>query len=151
MQKINMTLLMACAGMMLFSDAAFSAEEEAASLEQARQRFATADSDLNKTFQEVRSKLRGNALTDLRDRQREWLKHRDYMAADQPRQNGFEGSDFKQSPDYWDARADLTKERAEFLRAAFNPALPKGITGLYQDSQGGALQLEETAQGIVLD
>ena len=142
-------MLLACAGMMLFSDAAFSAEDEAAKLEQARQRFATADAELNKTFQEVRSKLREKALKDLRDRQREWLKHRDDMASAQPRQNGFEGSDFKQSPDYWEAMADLTKERAEFLRAAFDPALPKGITGLYQDSHGGALQLEETPPGIV--
>lgn len=149
MRKISIAALLACAGMVLSSGAAFSAEEEAAKLEQARQRFAAADADLNKTFQEVRGKLRGNALNDLRDRQREWLKHRDYMASDQPRQNGFTGGDFKQSPDYWEAMADLTKERAEFLRAAFNPALAKGITGVYQDSFGGALQLEQTAQGVV--
>jgi uncharacterized protein YecT (DUF1311 family) len=149
MRKISLAAFLTCAGMALSSGAAFSAEEEAAKLDQARQRFAAADADLNKTFQEVRGKLRGNALNDLRDRQREWLKHRDYMASDQPRQNGFTGSDFKQSPDYWEAMADLTKERAEFLRAAFNPALPKGITGVYQDSFGGALQFEQTAQGIV--
>ncbi|MEY2489538.1 MAG: hypothetical protein QOC70_1480 [Verrucomicrobiota bacterium] len=149
MQKINIAVLLVCAGIMLSSGAAFPAEGEAAKLEQARQRFGAADADLNKTFQELRGKLRGNALNDLRDRQREWLKHRDYIASDQPRQNGFEGSDFKQSPDYWEAMADLTQDRATFLRAAFNPALPKGITGVYQDSQGGALQLEETTQGIV--
>jgi uncharacterized protein YecT (DUF1311 family) len=149
MQKINLAVFLTCAGMMLSSGAATSAEEDVAKLDQARQRFATADADLNKTFQEVRSTLRENALNDLRDRQREWLKHRDYLASDQPRQNGFEGTDVKQSPDYWEAMADLAKERAEFLRAAFNPALPKGITGVYQDSYGGALQLEETAQGLV--
>lgn len=149
MQKINIAVLLVCAAVMLSSGAALPAEEEAAKLEQARQRFAAADADLNKTFQEVRGKLRGNALNDLRDRQREWLKHREYIASDQPRQNGFEGSDFKQSPDYWEAMADLTKDRAKFLRAAFNPALPKEITGVYQDSQGGALQLEETPQGVV--
>jgi uncharacterized protein YecT (DUF1311 family) len=149
MPTINIAVLLTCAGMILSSGAAFSAEDAAAKLEQARQRFAAADADLNKTFQEVRGRLRGNALTDLRDRQREWLKHRDYIASDQPRQNGFEGSDFKKSPDYWEEMADLTKARAEFLRATFDPALPKGITGVYQDSQGGALQLEETEQGIV--
>ena len=137
------------AGILLSSGAAFSAEEEAAKLKQARQRFAAADADLNKTFQEVRGKLRGNALNNLRDRQREWLKHRDYMASDQPRQNGFEGSDIKQSPDYWEMMADLTEGRTRFLRASSDPSLPKGIAGLYQDSYGGALQLEETKQGIV--
>lgn len=149
MPRIKIALFLTCAGIMLSSGSAISAEEEAAKLDQARQRFAEADADLNKTFQEVRSKLPENARNDLRDRQREWLKHRDYIASDQPRQNGFEGTDLKQSPDYWEAMADLTKERAEFLRAAFNPALPKGMTGEYQDSYGGALQLEETAQGLV--
>ena len=148
MRKINVAFLI-CAGIFLFSGAAFSAEDDAAKLDQARQRFAATDADLNKTFQEVRSKLSENAANELRDRQREWLKHRDYIASDQPRQNGFEGTDIKQSPDYWEAMADLTKERTEFLRAAFNPALPKGITGVYQDSYGGALQLEETPQGLV--
>ena len=149
MQKVNLAALLAAAGMLLLSGATLSAEEDAAKLEQARKHFAAADADLNKTFQELRGKLRGNALTEFRDRQREWLKHRDYIASDQPRQNGYEGSDFKQSPDYWESMADLTEERTKFLRAAYDPALPKGITGLYQDSQGGLLQLEETAQGIV--
>ena len=149
MHKIKLAVFLSCAGILLSSGATISAEEEAAKPDQARQRFAAADADLNKTFQDVRSMFSENARNDLRDRQREWLKHRDYIASDQPRQNGFEGTDVKQSPDYWEAMADLTKERAEFLRAAFNPALPKGIAGVYQDSYGGALQLEETAQGLV--
>jgi uncharacterized protein YecT (DUF1311 family) len=149
MGRIKIAAFLTYAGIILCSGVAFSADEEAAKLEQTRQRFAAADADLNKTFQEVRGKLPENVATELRGRQREWLKHRDYIASDQPRQNGFEGTDVKQSPDYWEAMADLTKERAEFLRAAFNPALPKGITGLYQDSYGGFLQLEETAQGLV--
>lgn len=147
MSKMKIVLALFCLGILAAPLA--RGEDESAKLEQAKQRFAAADADLNKAFQEVRSKLSGNALIDLRDRQREWIKHRDYMAADQPRQNGFEGSDFKLSPDYWEAMADLTKERTEFLRAAFDSTLPKGITGVYQDSSGGALQLEETAQGIV--
>jgi uncharacterized protein YecT (DUF1311 family) len=149
MPRIKIAVFLICAGTILSSGAAISAEDDPAKLDEAKQRFAAADADLNKTFQEVRSKLPDTARNDLRDRQREWLKHRDYIASGQPRQNGFEGTDFKQSPDYWEAMADLTKERAEFLRAAFNPALPKGITGVYQDSYGGALQLEETAQGLV--
>jgi len=147
MSKMKTALMLLCLGIFLAPVA--RGEDEAAKLEQAKQRFTAADADLNKTFQEVRSKLSGSTLIDLRDRQREWLKHRDYMASDQPRQNGFEGSDFKQSPDYWEAMADLTKTRTEFLRAAFDGTLPKGITGVYQDSYGGALQLEETPQGIV--
>jgi uncharacterized protein YecT (DUF1311 family) len=147
MSKMKIALVLLCLG--IFAASAARGEDEAAKLEQAKQRFAATDADLNKAFQETRSKLSGSALIDLRDRQREWLKHRDYMASDQPRQNGFEGSDFKQSPDYWEAMADLTKERTAFLRAAFDSSLPKGMTGVYQDSYGGALQLEETAQGLV--
>ena|ERR1700686_2111920 len=147
MSKIKIALTLLCLG--IFVAPLARGEDEVAKLAQAKERFDAADADLNKAFQDVRSKLSGSALTDLRDRQREWLKHRDYMASDQPRQNGFEGSDFKQSPDYWEAMADLTKERAAFLRAAFDRTLPKGITGVYQDSYGGALQLEETAEGVV--
>jgi uncharacterized protein YecT (DUF1311 family) len=147
MTKTKIALALLCLG--IFTASIALGEGDAAKLEQAKQRFAAADADLNKAFQEVRSKLNGSAATDLRDRQREWLKHRDYMAADQPRQNGFEGSDFKQSPDYWEAMADLTKTRTEFLRAAYDSTVPKGITGVYQDSYGGALQLEETSAGIV--
>ena len=147
MSKMKITLALLCLGIFLAPVA--RGEDDAAKLEQAKQRFAAADADLNKAFQEVRSNLSGSALTDLRGRQREWLKHRDYMASDQPRQNGFEGSDFKQSPDYWETMADLTKSRTEFLRAAFDSTLPKGIPGVYQDSYGGALQLEETPEGIV--
>jgi uncharacterized protein YecT (DUF1311 family) len=147
MSTMRIALVLLCLG--IFSAPGARGEDEAAKLEQAKQRFAAADAELNKAFQEVRSKLSGSALIDLRDRQREWLKHRDYMASDQPRQNGFEGGDFKLSPDYWEAMADLTKERTQFLRSAFDSTLPKGITGVYQDSYGGALQLEETAEGIV--
>lgn len=70
------------------------------------------------------------------------------MAADQPRQNDFHGNDPKQSSYYWDAMAELTKARAEFLRASFDSALPKGISGSYEDSYGGSLNLEERADGV---
>ena len=69
MSKIKIALVLFCLG--IFAAPVARGEDEAAKLEQAKQRFAAADADLNKTFQEVRSKLSGNALSDLRDRQRE--------------------------------------------------------------------------------
>lgn len=139
---------MAFAGITLLGATPTFAEEKAAKLEQAKHRFALADAELNKTFEALREKLGGDEFRDLRDRQRKWIGYRDYMASDQPRQNGFEGSDPKKSPDYWKASADLTEERSRFLRASFDPSLPKGISGVYQDSLGGELRLEETKEGV---
>ena len=65
------------------------------------------------------------------------------MAADQPRQMGFEGNDPKQSAVYWEAMAELTASRTRFLRAAFESPPANGISGLYDDSSGGELRLEK--------
>jgi|GEM_PF-591903 len=124
------------------------AEDAAAKLEGAMRRFSLADAGLNKAFDALRKRLGADEFRDLRDRQRNWLQHRDYISSDQPRQNGFEGDDLKKSPDYWEAMADLTESRTEFLQAAFDQALPKGITGVYQDSYGGELKLEEIPKGV---
>lgn len=118
-------------------------------MRRAKNAFAAADADLNKTFLTLRKKLPTDEFTELRDQQRKWLEHRDYMAADEPRQNGFHGDDPKQSSHYWDAMAVLTRARAEFLGASFDRALPKGITGSYDDSYGGSLNLEERSDGVV--
>ncbi len=148
MRKSNLIPLVLFAGLALSAMPAAVAEADAAKLEQAKRRFALTDSGLNKTFDALRKRLRADEFSDLRDRQRKWLEYRDYMAADQPRQNGFEGDDPKKSPDYWEAMVDLTESRTEFLRAAFDEALPQGITGIYRDSYGGDLKLEETPKGV---
>jgi len=136
------------AGITLLGTTPTFAEQETAKLEQAKIRFAPADAELNKTFEALRKRLGGDESKDLRGRQRKWLDYRDYIAASQPRQNGFEGDDPKSRPDYWEATADFTEERTRFLRASFDTSLPKGITGVYQDSFGGELRLEQTKEGV---
>lgn len=148
MPKNSLTAALILAGLTVLSVTPALAVEDAAKLDQEKRRFALADADLNKTYDALRRRLRASEFTDLRNLQRKWLEHREYIAADQPRQNGFEGDDLKKSPDYWEAMADVTESRTEFLRAAYDPALPKGITGIYQDSYGGELKLEETPKGI---
>lgn len=148
MRKNNVPAILLFAGLNLFVVASARAEEETAKLEPAKQRFARADADLNKTFDALRKRLPSDEFKNLRNHQRKWIEHRDYIASDQPRQNGFEGDDFKKSPDYWEAMADLTESRTEFLRAVFDEALPEGITGIYRDSYGGELKLEETPKGV---
>jgi uncharacterized protein YecT (DUF1311 family) len=143
------TLLLSLAlGMTFLSGPVTGGESQAEKLQKAKGNFAAADADLNKTFQTLRKKLPADEFKELRDQQRKWLDHRDYMSADQPRQNGFRGNDPKQSGDYWDSMAELTKARTEFLRASFDSSLPKGITGAYEDSYGGSLNLEERADGV---
>jgi len=125
------------------------AGEAAEKLRKSKRDFALADADLNKTFQKLRKNLPEDDFKELRDNQRKWIEYRDYMSADQPRQNGFRGEDPKQSADYWESMASLTKSRIEFLEAAFDEGLPKGISGSYEDSFGGSLNLEERADGVV--
>jgi uncharacterized protein YecT (DUF1311 family) len=148
MRGISFAIALAFAGIMLLGTTPTFAEEEAVKLDQAKHRFALVDTELNKTFEALRKKLGGDEFKNLRGRQRKWIEYRDYMAASQPRQNGFEGDDPKSSADYWEAMADFTEERTQFLRASFDTSLPKGITGTYQDSFGGELRLEETKEGV---
>lgn len=135
--------------MFLLSSPRVHAGAEAADLQKAKRNFATADAELNKTFATLRTELGAEEFKDLRERQRKWLEHRDYISADQPRQNGFHGDDPKKSADYWTSMAELTQSRTEFLRAAYDRSLPRGITGSYGDSFGGALDLEERKDGVV--
>jgi uncharacterized protein YecT (DUF1311 family) len=130
------------------SSAPVHAGAEAAELQKAKGRFATADAELNKTFGTLRKTLPADEFKDLREGQRKWLEHRDYMSADQPRQNGFHGDDPKKNADYWIAMAELTESRTQFLRAANDLSLPRGITGSYDDSAGGLLNLEERKDGV---
>jgi uncharacterized protein YecT (DUF1311 family) len=149
MSRLVFAIALALASFAFFGPTEIFAEDKPPTMAQAKQRFAKADAELNKTFDALRKRLGGDQFKDLRDRQRKWLEHRDYMAADQPRQNGFQGNDPKSSAYYWETMADLTEARTQFLRASFDPSLPKGITGVYQDSFGGELKLEETKEGVV--
>lgn len=147
MRTKNLTFALAL-GMIFLSGPVAGGDSEAERLQKAKRDFAAVDAELNKTFQALRKKLPEDEFKELRDQQRKWLEYRDHMAADQPRQNDFHGNDPKQSSYYWDAMAELTKARAEFLRASFDSALPKGISGSYEDSYGGSLNLEERADGV---
>jgi uncharacterized protein YecT (DUF1311 family) len=144
MRKTRVALILAM-GLIFVSSPPARAEAE---FKKAKQSFATADAELNKTFAKLKAELGADEFKDLRERQRKWLEHRNYISADQPRQNGFHGDDPKKSADYWTSMAELTQSRTEFLRAAYDPSLPRGITGSYGDSYGGALDLEETKDGV---
>ena len=147
MRTIQLVFTLAM-GMTFLSATLDGAENEAGKSQTEKRKFAAADVDLNNAFQALRRKLPEDEFKELRDQQRKWLEYRDYMAADQPRQMGFEGNDPKQSADYWEAMAGLTRSRTKFLRAAFDSTLPKGISGVYQDSYGGELKLEERADFV---
>jgi uncharacterized protein YecT (DUF1311 family) len=148
MSTNSFAIALAVTGFILLDSTGAAAEVKAPTLEQAKHHFAQTDAELNKVFDAFRKKLGRDGFKDLRDRQRQWLEHRDYISADQPRQNGFEGSNPKSSAFYWEAMADLTEGRTRFLRASYDPALPKGISGVYEDSYGGELKLEETKEGV---
>jgi uncharacterized protein YecT (DUF1311 family) len=150
MRPITFTLALAV-GLIFFSRTVAGGETQGERLQKAKQNFAVADAALNKTFQALRRKLPAGKFQELRDQQRKWLEYRDYIAADQPRQNDFRGNDPKQSDHYWDAMADLTEARTKFLQASFDSTLPKGITGFYEDSYGGSLSLEERADGLAFE
>ncbi|MGB8352324.1 MAG: lysozyme inhibitor LprI family protein [Chthoniobacteraceae bacterium] len=120
------------------------------SLAQARKQFDAADKVLNTAYKGTCAELDKVKIGELRQKQRDWLEYRDFMAEAFPQFNGVQTDTPKQTPDYWQMMTDLSKERTEFLHAYSGENVPSGISGEYSDSHQGDLELEETKAGIVL-
>ena len=88
-------------------------------------------------------------MTELRQKERDWLQYRDMMAESAPFFNTGAQSDApKRTVDYWEEMTNINQARIDFLRAYSGKKMPAGITGTYSDSYGGTLQLEEKKSGV---
>lgn len=145
---LTMALLSGSAAALAGSDGCGNSE---AAFEKAQSRYAANDRALNVVWKQVRAKLEHEPLRfkDLRDEQRNWIEYRDQMAAldasggDQSRIE----EDFSDCADYQNALAEITQTRTRYLQAWINPD-DGDYTGVYSDSFGGDMLIEQTGQSI---
>jgi uncharacterized protein YecT (DUF1311 family) len=115
-------------------------------LARARARWEKADALLNAEYEKTLAAADKSRVATLRQLQREWLAHRDFMSAAAPVQSGEENVERPESSaSYWNARQDFTIGRIGFLKASDGTAGGPGITGTYKDFFGGELKITEAA------
>jgi uncharacterized protein YecT (DUF1311 family) len=123
---------------------------EATLLANARARYESADKRLNEAWKQAREETGEKDLPALRERQRIWIQYRDRMA-ERAAIDLSEDKDVKnkeaQLP-YWQAMTKYTASRTPVLRAWSGKSVPPGRSGIYRDSFGGEVTLEEKKDGL---
>ena len=117
------------------------AEDQTATLAQAKATFAKADGALNEAWAALKKALPGKIFTEMKAQQRGWIESRD-RAALESSPNSKDATEAKRSAAYWQTAASLTETRAQWLRRlADNEDDP--LTGLWTDGNGGTLEIVE--------
>ena len=115
--------------------------DEEISLAEAKAEYEKQDRVINEVYKALMARLTDALKTDLRDRQRGWIEHKEYIAGFQARAP--EGEE-KQSPLYWETAAYMTQDRAGFLRHVYaNEEISESVSGTYIDEHGGTLSILE--------
>jgi uncharacterized protein YecT (DUF1311 family) len=109
--------------------------------QQAQRRYDTADTWLNEVYQLARQKLAINSFADLKKREADWIKYRDYFA-DQSAGINANVEALGEEVARLQTLRDLTMSRIKFVRSLLNDSLPAGISAEYHDEYGGELDLE---------
>lgn len=126
-----------------------AAAAEKPTVEQARKTFENTDNLLTAAYKEAGAGLDAAKMAELRQKERDWITYREMLAKSAPYFNGGAQADSpKGTVDYWQTMNEITRERVDFLRAYNAKGLPPGPGGVYSDSYGGTLQIEETKSGL---
>jgi uncharacterized protein YecT (DUF1311 family) len=120
----------------------------AESVARAKKRWQEVDAILNARYESIRKEVSQERFAELRQLQRKWLDYRNFMAKYQPSWMPESKFPLEQSADYWNSMEELTRTRLEFLRAWLGKEVEPGITGTYEDFEGGTLTLKQTAKGL---
>jgi uncharacterized protein YecT (DUF1311 family) len=120
------------------------AEDQNASLVEAKAAFAKADRALNEAWTALKKALPDKIFTEMKAQQRGWLESRDRLALEaSPAPQ--DPAEAKRSATYWHTAASLTEIRAQWLRRlADNEDDP--LTGLWTDGNGGTLEIVERTE-----
>lgn len=120
------------------------AEDQNASLAEAKATFAKADRALNEAWTAIKKALPEKIFTELKAQQRGWLESRDRLALEaSPAPK--DAAEAKRSAAYWQTAASLTETRGKWLRRlADNEDDP--LTGLWTDGNGGTLEMVERTE-----
>lgn len=121
---------------------AFQGEEyEELSLAEAKAFYEKHDKALNEAYKELMARLTDAQKTDLRERQRAWIEHKEYISGFQAQ--AAEGEE-KNSASYWETAGHMTQTRTGFLKHVYeNEKLSDHVGGTYVDENGGILTIVE--------
>ncbi len=127
-----------------------------------RAKYTQADATLNLVYTGLMIRLPEDKKSALRDRQRDWIEHRDYMADYQaklyaqtdPDLNPKEKNFKNKSLSYWESLVSSTESQSEFLKV-YGRGNPKHLLGgSWTDGNGGLLELRpinNTGLGFSID
>ena len=120
------------------------AEDQNASLAEAKAAFTKADRTLNEAWTALKKALPDKIFTEMKAQQRGWLEWRDRLALEAS-PTPKDAAEAKRSAAYWQTAASLTETRAQWLRRlADNEDDP--LTGLWTDGNGGTLEIVERTE-----
>jgi uncharacterized protein YecT (DUF1311 family) len=120
------------------------AQEKQLSPRAAKTVFDKADAALNAAWTAARQTLSETDFNKLKEDQRAWVAHRDYLARS-PLFTGGGGQEELaiDSPEYLEAAAGLEGERTEWLKGLMHEWKDETLTGHWTDSYGGSLEIVE--------
>ncbi|MFT5467251.1 MAG: hypothetical protein ACI8UO_002355 [Verrucomicrobiales bacterium] len=120
---------------------------EAKALETAKAEYAKHDEILNDVYQDLMKRLNAEQKSDLRERQRDWIEHKEYISGFQAQAP--EGKEQEKAA-YWESAAYMTQSRAGFLKYVYeNEEISPSVSGTYVDERGGTLTIVERSDDWV--
>jgi uncharacterized protein YecT (DUF1311 family) len=120
-------------------------EEKPKTLPEAKAAFAKADKALNDAWGAVKKELSESEFAELQIKQRDWMKYRENQARGANRAYG--EPEGKQSAAYYEAAAELTQSRADWLRGRIRN--DDSLTGVWSDSFGGTLEIVQEKERLL--
>lgn len=145
MPVMIMRLLFPCLLAFILSKTTW-AQDEPAELtpKQAKAAFAKADAALNAAWAEAKKALPPEEFTALKEDQKGWLELRDVLALS-PSYSGApdDEDEAKASPEYLSTAAALMDDRVRWLRGFIADGYGDSLTGTWEDSRGGHINIVE--------
>jgi uncharacterized protein YecT (DUF1311 family) len=120
------------------------AQDKTPTLKEAKADFDKADRALNAAWEAVKKDYGESRMAALKEEQRAWVEYRDYTSLSP----GFSGAPAdeakaKQSAEYFSTAASLTTTRTAWLKGLIAKDTGDSITGKWNDSYGGWLEIVE--------
>jgi uncharacterized protein YecT (DUF1311 family) len=126
----------------------FAAEEETPkTLGEAKAAFVKADKALNEAWAAVKKAVPEPGFTELQVKQRDWMKFREDQARAANRDNN--EPEGKMTAAYYEATAELTRSRADWLRGRIRNDGDDSLTGIWIDSFGGTVEIVQEKERLL--
>ncbi|MES2597947.1 MAG: lysozyme inhibitor LprI family protein [Verrucomicrobiota bacterium] len=143
--RTSITLLPAFLVAVFLASAPALAQNEPAPINpaEAKAAFDKADRALNEAWNAAKKALDESEFTKLKEDQRAWIEHRDYLARS-PLYTGVSAQDELPltAPEYLEAASHLANERAVWLRGLIRAQEgEEDLTGSWSDSYGGSIDI----------